>query len=148
MKLNKLLLLIIPALIFPFSEILNKEGGTPPPAITRQHTTSTLAVAIKNRAKKVWVKGEGEVVALLPDDTKGLRHQRILISVQGSEETVLIAHNIDIAPRLNHLQKGDHIYVAGEYIWNNKGGVLHWTHHDPKGDKAGGWILFQGKKYL
>ncbi len=150
MKFNKrLLLLIAVAIIVIISNILERKDTTPPPSsVLRQSGYSSLITAIQSHADKAWVKGEGEVVALLPDDNHGSRHQRILIKVKGSSNTVLIAHNIDLAPRVHQLRKGDTIGFAGEYIWNDKGGVLHWTHHDPKRHKAGGWLEFRGRKYL
>jgi hypothetical protein len=76
--------------------------------------------------------GSGRVIRILPDDNKGSRHQEFIIKL-GSGQTLLIAHNIDIAPRINSLGKGDQIDFYGEYEWNDQGGVVHWTHHDPDG---------------
>jgi hypothetical protein len=88
----------------------------------------------------VWVTGWGEVARLLADDNKGSRHQRFLIRVNPSQ-TLLVAHNIDLAKPVAHLKIGDRIEFRGEYEWNKKGGVLHWTHHDPSGRKQpAGWI--------
>ena len=86
----------------------------------------------------------GKVYRLLPDDTKGSQHQRFLIDVDGI--SVLVAHNIDLASKVP-LSVGDQITLHGEYEYNDKGGVLHWTHHDPKGWRQGGWINHQGKLY-
>ena len=62
-------------------------------------------------------------------------------------QTLLIAHNIDIAPRINSLQKGDLILFYGEYEWNPQGGVIHWTHQDPNGNHVGGWIEHEKTRY-
>ncbi|MGJ8663772.1 MAG: DUF3465 domain-containing protein [Marinicella sp.] len=96
-------------------------------------------------------KSQGEMVRLvgrvyknLPDDNIGDRHQRMLINVGGY--SVLIAHNIDLAPRVPVKEK-DELVVYGEYVWNEKGGVIHWTHHDPQNRREGGWIEHNGKKF-
>lgn len=82
---------------------------------------------------------------LLPDDNEGSRHQRFIIRL-GSGHTLLVAHNIDLADRVP-LQAGDEVRIRGEYEWNEQGGVLHWTHHDPQGRRPGGWIDFEGQRY-
>lgn len=119
------------------------------------HIDEAKAVAAAHDAQrsKVWVTVKGEVIKTLRDDTKGSQHQRFLIRLSQGP-TLLIAHNIDLAQKVP-LQKGDTVWVRGRYEWNNKGGVLHWTHHDPKlgrkdGPKDGpkeGWIDHQGKRY-
>ncbi len=151
MKFKKPLLLAIIAVVFALANIVNKDDQKPPapPAISSgQHSeTQSIAAAIHSHAHKVWVRGEGKVVALLADDTQGARHQRILVEIPKTRQTVLIAHNIDIAPRIDRLKKGETISFTGEYIWNDKGGVLHWTHHDPQGRKKGGWIEVHGRRY-
>lgn len=104
--------------------------------------------AYKNKQSDVWVEGSGEVIKLLKDDNDGSRHQRFLVKLSMREkQTLLFAHNIDLAPRINSLQVGDTITFKGEYEYNPKGGVVHWTHHDPAGAIAGGWIKHAGKTY-
>ncbi|MGO4999904.1 DUF3465 domain-containing protein [Oceanisphaera sp. W20_SRM_FM3] len=108
--------------------------------------TDPLAQAYQNRQSDVQVEGSGRVVRLLKDDNKGSRHQRFLL-VLPSGQTLLIAHNIDLAPRIDTLKVGDTVAFYGEYEWNKKGGVVHWTHHDPKGRHLGGWLQHNGKRY-
>lgn len=92
------------------------------------------------------VESSGTVIKLLADDRDGSRHQRFLISLSNGH-TVLVAHNIDLAPRIDNLQPGDALAFKGEYEWNAKGGVIHWTHGDPSGRYAGGWLRHQGRIY-
>jgi len=58
-----------------------------------------------------------------------------------------VAHNIDVAPRVGGLDEGDSVAFRGVYEWNAEGGVIHWTHQDPEGEHAPGWIRHEGKTY-
>lgn len=118
----------------------------PPPA--GPHSASagaSITDAIRTQRSDVWVEAAGTVVKRLPDDRKGNPHQRFLVRVEGGT-TVLVAHNIELAPRVP-LEEGDRVELRGEYEWNEKGGVLHWTHHDPDGRHEGGWIRLRGQVY-
>lgn len=105
-----------------------------------------VSSAFKNRLSDIQVQGIGTVVRVLSDDSNGSRHQRFILKLS-SQQTVLVAHNIDIAPRLNELSIGDSVEFFGEYEWNSKGGVVHWTHHDPSGHHQGGWLKHNGSRY-
>ena len=83
---------------------------------------------------------------LLPDDRDGSPHQRFVVRTAGGQ-TLLVAHNMDLAPRLDGLRPGDTVILYGEYVWNNHGGLMHWTHHDPSGRHAAGYIEWQGRRY-
>jgi hypothetical protein len=102
--------------------------------------------AFASRASGIQVEGEGTVIRVLPDDPNPPRHERFIAQL-ASGQTVLIAHNIDIAPRVDELKVGDNVRFYGEYVWNEKGGVIHWTHHDPQGRHVAGWIIRNGKTY-
>jgi hypothetical protein len=101
--------------------------------------------AFKAKKSDVQVSGHGVVIKLLKDDNKGSRHQKFLVKIN-AQQTLLFAHNIDLAPRVP-LQAGDEISFYGEYVYNPKGGVMHWTHHAPRGDHAAGWVMHNGRKY-
>lgn len=92
-----------------------------------------------------WVEVSGRVDRVLADDREGSRHQRFILALT-SGHTVLVAHNIDLAPRVP-LEVGDRVFLRGEYEWNQRGGVVHWTHHDPRGRRQGGFIEAGGRRY-
>jgi hypothetical protein len=91
----------------------NPDGDTPQPSAT----------------------GDGVVLA---DDNEGSRHQRFILALD-SGHTVLVAHNIDLAERVP-VRRDGRLRLRGRYEWNDRGGVIHWTHHDPDGSVAGGWV--------
>lgn len=107
---------------------------------------SVIVNAFSNKRSDIQVSGTGTVIKLLSDDNDGSRHQRILIKL-ASGHTLLIAHNIDLASRVSSVSQGDSIEFYGEYEWNKKGGVIHWTHSDPRGKHTAGWLKHNGKKY-
>ncbi|MGH8204200.1 MAG: DUF3465 domain-containing protein, partial [Steroidobacteraceae bacterium] len=90
--------------------------------------------------------GEGRVSRILGDDSLGDRHQRFIVTLD-SGQTVLIAHNIDLARRVEGLQVGDAVSFKGEYEWNDRGGVVHWTHDDQQGQHEAGWLRHRGRTY-
>jgi len=103
-----------------------------------------IASAFRDQRSGVPVTGEGVVARILPDDNDGHRHQRFILNLP-SGQTLLIAHNIDIAPRLASLKPGDSVAFKGVYEWNAKGGTVHWTHRDPNGHRPGGWLQHGGQ---
>jgi hypothetical protein len=44
-------------------------------------------------------------------------------------------------------RNGDYVEFNGQYEWNAKGGVVHWTHHDPQGRHETGWVKHNGHNY-
>jgi len=107
---------------------------------------SSIGRAFKNRTSNVQVKGEGVVSRVLADDIAGSRHQRFILRL-ASGQTLLIVHNIDIAARVAGLKEDDRVRFYGEYVWNEKGGIIHWTHHDPEGRHVTGWLKHNGRTY-
>lgn len=105
-----------------------------------------LRNAFETQRSNFQVQSKGKVIKILEDDIDGSKHQRFIIKLS-SGQTLLIAHNIDVAPRISYLREGDSIEFYGEYEWNYEGGVIHWTHHDPSGRHIGGWLKHKGKIY-
>jgi ABC-type glycerol-3-phosphate transport system substrate-binding protein len=107
---------------------------------------AVLAQAFADKATDLEVEGTGTVVRLLADDTQGDAHQRFIVQL-ASGQTLLVTHNIDIAPRVTPLQVGDTVSFKGVYEWNEQGGLIHWTHVDPDGEHEAGWIEHGGQTY-
>lgn len=114
------------------------------PAVPAQG--GVIETAYQQHQSNIQVQGSGTVTKILSDDNRGSRHQRFILKL-ASGQTLLVAHNIDLAPRIPSLSIGDPVDFYGEYEWNNKGGVIHWTHRDPNGRHQGGWLKHRGKTY-
>jgi hypothetical protein len=150
---NKLLPLLLLAAAGYFALRPAAPPAPPPataPAIVHHEAASdgaaALAEAQARHSSKVELEIAGIVTKVLPDDRQGLRHQRFIVRLANGQ-TLLVAHNIDEAPRVAGLQAGDRLRVHGEYIWNAKGGLLHWTHRDQRGHHPDGWIRRDGQTY-
>ena len=112
-------------------------------AVDDQHK---IMKAYKQQISNIQVQSKGEVKAILADDNDGSRHQKMILKLENGL-TVLVAHNIDLAPRVEGIRKGEIVEFYGEYEYSPKGGVIHWTHHDPQGKHVDGWLKYQGKSY-
>lgn len=155
--------LAIAAILFGYNEV--REGdrevatpataSSPAPASRTAPETSARAdyeaaadrilAAFGAGESDLWIEAGGTVQRVLSDDSEGSRHQRFIVRLP-NDHTVLIAHNIDLAQRVP-LSMGDAVSFYGEYEWNERGGVVHWTHHDPRGRRDGGWIRHEGTTY-
>ena len=93
----------------------------------------------------LWLETRGRVIRVLKDDNEGARHQKFILQLDGGH-SVLVAHNIDLARRIP-AREGVSLTVRGRYEWNDRGGVIHWTHHDPDGREQGGWIEVGDVRY-
>lgn len=137
--------LLFLGLSFIHSQI-NSVGPSQPLTSSSSAADREILSAFQARQSGVQVGGEGVVDRILSDDNDGSRHQRFILRL-ASGHTLLIAHNIDIAPRIEALESGDRVAFFGQYEWNAQGGVVHWTHHDPDGQHASGWLKASGRLY-
>lgn len=149
MKKNWIWIIAAAAVWFGYRHWQQPEQRLPPAEYStqvRQNTEQLLQTAFKQKQSNIQVEGSGTVIKTLPDDNKGSRHQRFILKL-GSGQTLLVAHNIDLAQKIKGLKKGDAVAFYGEYEWSEQGGVIHWTHHDPKGRHADGWLKHNGVVY-
>lgn len=121
-------------------------NSTPSPPTDGGRSSTIIRHAFEQRQSDLQVKGHGVVERIFADDNVGSRHQKFLLRLD-NDHTLLISHNIDLAPRVDGLAVGDVVDFNGEYEWNPQGGVVHWTHHDPNGRHEDGWLRHQGVYY-
>ncbi len=121
-------------------------AGPSPGGLAAAAGDATLARAFVDHVSGLEVASAGTVERLLPDDAAGSRHQRFILR-PASGQAVLVAHTIDIAPRISGLRAGDAVAFRGVCEWNPKGGTVHWPHHDPSGDHPDGWLRHGGRVY-
>jgi hypothetical protein len=126
---------------------LSADTAYPSPSSSDQANGSAdsdiFAQLYLERKSDVQVQGSGLVTKILDDDNEGDRHQRFIVKLSNGQ-TLLIAHNIDIAPRVEPLNIGDKVEFYGEYYYSEEGGGIHWTHKDPNGKHADGYIINNG----
>ena len=102
-----------------------REQGALHPA--RQQGVATRAAvspdpaqaAFEARARGRIIAANGVVERILADDRDGSPHQRFVVRTPGGL-SLLVAHNLDLAARLDGLAPGDEVTVRGEYEWNEK----------------------------
>lgn len=142
---KKILFLIIAAfLAYGFLHVWGI--STPNKSLSVNNSDSILQHAYDNQKIGLQVEGKGVVIRMLGEDLDGLRHQRFILQLE-SGQTLLISHNIDLAPKINRLMEGDSVEFYGEYEWNPEGGVIHWTHRDPDNKHVAGWLKHGGRIY-
>ncbi len=153
----KLLLAALPALLAAAGGLAgcggfppSGEAGSRPAETTPMYAAAVadqiIAQAFAEQAHHVQVEGRGIVVRVLEDDKDGGCHQRFILRL-ASGQTILVAHNIDLAPRIRGLRVRDMVAFFGEYEWNDEGGTIHWTHRDPNDDHVAGWLRHRGRVY-
>lgn len=120
--------------------------GSGPVTERPQALTDPAPDAFRRQASGQLLEVFGTVERILADDRDGSPHQRFIIRTSGGV-TLLVAHNLDLAPRLQGLAAGENVHVLGEYEWNEKGGLLHWTHDDPEGRHPAGYVEWRGRRY-
>jgi hypothetical protein len=132
--------------VTPSNESNTAQSQSKRPIQSPDNSDAGLANAFANHLSNLQVSGQGIVLKLLPDDNSGSRHQKFIVKLANGQ-TLLVAHNIDLATRVSGLSKGDSVMFSGQYEWNANGGLLHWTHRDPDGSHPSGWLQHKGQTY-
>jgi hypothetical protein len=104
---------------------------------------SEVAAAFHAHQTQRWLVLRARVKQILPDEYGTYQHQRFIVQC-ASGMTVLVTNDVSIGTRVP-VTVGPTVGVRGEYIWNDQGGLVHFTHHG--GSNGGGWILYRGRLY-
>ncbi|MEO6990055.1 MAG: DUF3465 domain-containing protein [Candidatus Baltobacteraceae bacterium] len=119
-------------------------------------TTSTdsgngaVAAAWQAHRSHVEVTASGSVARVL-----GTRvgpsgaHEGFLLHLRGAEGrglTIRVEDNVDLTGPIP-LRAGDDVEVHGEYIFDPRGGLVHYTHRDPRGHHPSGYVRVGGRLY-
>ena len=121
--------------------------GAPGAAVSAAGDDAAIIQDYQTHQSRVEVTADGTVVTILPDRSSRTGvHEQFILRLSSGDLTVEVEHNISIGARVPVL-KGDHLVVHGEYIWTARGGLIHYTHHDPQGTHEDGFITDNGKTY-
>lgn len=105
-----------------------------------------IVEAVAKRRRMHYIQGaDMPVIQLLPDDLKGSQHQKFLVRLSSGDQ-IMVVYNLDLCPKVP-LRVGDLVDAGGEFIWTNRGGLLHWVHYDPKAKRPHGYVAVGGKAY-
>jgi hypothetical protein len=75
-------------------------------------------------------------------------HEGFLVRLAaGCSLVVRVEANTDFTGPIP-LARGERVTVKGEYEYYPLGGVIHWTHRDPRGRHEGGYIEAAGSTYF
>lgn len=119
------------------------QGGDHPGKI---NDDSALVAAVSSHKRVNYVEAGNLVVSeLLPDDTKGLPHQKWQ-AVLSDGNTITVIYNSDMGRRVP-VQVGDHFGVGGQYIPTGRTGIIHWLHADPQHRRPDGYVFLNGVIY-
>ncbi|MDE2483427.1 MAG: DUF3465 domain-containing protein [bacterium] len=74
-------------------------------------------------------------------------HEGYLVKLDGNcDLLVKVETNTTITGPIA-LRPKERVVVKGVYIYNPLGGLIHWTHHDPRGRHVGGYVTAGGTSY-
>lgn len=118
-------------------------GGT-----TEQPNNAQICSLYASGSGGVEVIGHGTVLAVLGSrDGPSGEHEGFLLKLDQECDLMLrVETNIDITGPVP-LQTGETVTVKGQFEDDASGGVIHWTHHDPRGRHVGGYVEAGGKLY-
>jgi hypothetical protein len=118
-------------------------GGT-----TEQPNNEQICSLYSSGSSGVEVIGQGTVLAVLgTQNGPSGEHEGFLLKLNEQCDLLLrVETNVDITGPVP-VQAGEIVTVKGQFEDDPSGGVIHWTHHDPRGRHVGGYVDIGGKLY-
>ncbi len=109
---------------------------------------SVVCGAYNAGRSRVEVVADGRVTRVLGiQNGRVSPHEGFLMRLNsGCSVIVRVEVNTDLAGTFP-VSPGDRVTVKGEYEYYSRGGVIHWTHHDPRFHHEAGFIEIGGKIY-
>jgi hypothetical protein len=99
---------------------------------------------------RIEVTAAGSVARILGTrEGRSGAHEGFLLHLRGASGrglTVRVEDNVDLTGPIP-LAPGDDVEVRGEYIYDPRGGLIHYTHTDPRGRHPGGYVRVGDKIY-
>ncbi|MGA8574945.1 MAG: DUF3465 domain-containing protein [Candidatus Cybelea sp.] len=116
---------------------------------TQSPDDGALCAAYTAGRSQVEVVADGTVTRVLGVQPGRVSpHEGFLFRLaSGCDVIVRVEANTDFTGPIPVAQ-GDRVVVKGEYEFYPLGGVIHWTHRDPRGRHEGGYIEAGGKLYF
>jgi len=132
------------------SEIFKRQNQRPKESVVDQNVSngeSDLVRAIQNRRQVNFLEAQNlKIVKVLPEDRNGLKHQLFIAELINTGYKVTLVYNLDMCERVP-AREGDVVAAGGMFLWTSQGPMLHWLHHDPRGNRPDGYIELNGKFY-
>jgi len=109
---------------------------------------SAVCEAFSNARSGVEVVAAGTVTRSLGTQAGRVSpHEGFLLRLDsGCSLIVRVEANTDFTGPIP-IERGERVVVKGEYEYYPLGGVVHWTHRDPRGRHEGGFIEAGGQTY-
>ncbi len=110
---------------------------------------AAVCAAYSSARSSVEVVADGTVTRLLGVQPGRVSpHEGFLLRLaSGCTLVVRVEANTDFTGPIP-LDVGERVLVKGEYEYYPLGGVIHWTHRDPRGRHEGGYIESRGRIYF
>ena len=116
---------------------------------TEAPNDAALCSAYDDERSHVEVVADGTVTRIMGVQSGRVSpHEGFLMRLgTGCSVVVRVEANTDFTGAIP-LTIGEHVLVKGEYEYYPLGGVIHWTHRDPRGRHEGGYIEAGGQTYF